>query len=49
MTPLSRESRGFLLGCIAVTLFGGVLPMTRLAVADFEPIPLSIARAALGG
>ena len=49
MKTLSREALGLLLGFCAVCMFGAVLPMTRLAVADFDPIPMTVIRAVLGG
>ena len=47
--PLSRETRGLLLGFCGVCMFGATLPMTRIAVLDFDPLPMTAVRAALGG
>lgn len=44
-----REKLGLTLGFIGVLLFGGTLPATRLAVAAFDPLFLSAARAAIAG
>ncbi len=46
---ISRETRGLLLGFCGMCLFGATLPMTRLAVQDFDPLPMTAIRAALGG
>jgi drug/metabolite transporter (DMT)-like permease len=45
----SREKLGLTLGVAGVLLFGGTLPATRLAVAAFDPLFLSAARAAIAG
>jgi drug/metabolite transporter (DMT)-like permease len=45
----SREKFGLALGVAGVLLFGGTLPATRLAVAVFDPLFLSAARAAIAG
>jgi drug/metabolite transporter (DMT)-like permease len=45
----SREKFGLALGVAGVLLFGGTLPATRLAVAAFDPLFLSAARAAIAG
>jgi drug/metabolite transporter (DMT)-like permease len=45
----SREKLGLTLGIAGVLLFGGTLPATRLAVAAFDPLFLSAARAAIAG
>lgn len=44
-----RLSLGLLLGFVAVLMFGGTLPMTRLALADLNPWFISFGRAALAG
>ena len=49
MKTISREALGLLLGFCGVCMFGAALPMTRLAVADFDPIPMTVVRAVLGG
>jgi len=48
-TPLSRETRGLLLGFCGVCMFGATLPMTRVAVLDFDPLAMTALRAFLGG
>src|SRR4029077_19518926 len=49
MTPPSHEKLGLALGLAGVLLFGGTLPATRLAVAAFDPLFLSAARATIAG
>ena len=49
MTPTSHEKLGLALGLAGVLLFGGTLPATRLAVAAFDPLFLSAARATIAG
>ncbi len=44
-----HEKLGLALGFMGVLLFGGTLPATRLAVAAFDPLFLSAARAAIAG
>lgn len=44
-----REKLGLALGFAGVVLFGGTLPATRLAVAGFDPLFLSAARATIAG
>jgi drug/metabolite transporter (DMT)-like permease len=46
---LSRDRLGLLLGFIGMCLFGGTLPATRLAVTGFDPLFLTVARAAMAG
>ena len=43
------EAKGWLQGFLGVLIFGGSLPATRVAVADFEPLFLTGARATLAG
>jgi drug/metabolite transporter (DMT)-like permease len=45
----SRENLGLLLGFIGVVVFGGTLPVTRVAVAWLDPWFITAARAALAG
>ena len=45
----SGEKLGLTLGIAGVLLFGGTLPATKLAVAAFDPLFLSAARAAIAG
>ncbi len=49
MAGLPREWLGLLLGLLGVTVFGGSLPMTKLAVAHFDPLFVSFARPAGAG
>ena len=44
---MSRETLGYLLGTLGVLVFGGSLPMTRLAVADLDPWFVTVARPGL--
>lgn len=44
-----HERFGLLLGFFGMRLFAGTLPATRLAVAGFDPLFLTVARAALAG
>ena len=46
MTP---STKGWLNGLLGVVIFSGSLPATRLAVADFDPIFLTAARATIAG
>ncbi len=45
----SHKQLGFLLGFIGMCLSAGTLPATRLAVSGFDPLLLTVARAALAG
>jgi drug/metabolite transporter (DMT)-like permease len=49
MKIANRESLGLLLGLVAVTIFGGTLPMTRVVLTQFDPVSLSVARGLIGG
>src|ERR1019366_5783672 len=46
---ISHKKLGLLLGFIGMCLFAGTLPATRLAVSGFDPLFLTVARAALAG
>src|SRR6478735_10180077 len=46
---MDKTANGLLNGFIGVLIFSGSLPATRLAVADFDPIFLTVARAAIAG
>ncbi|MDH6267534.1 drug/metabolite transporter (DMT)-like permease [Rhizobium sp. SG_E_25_P2] len=46
---MTRETSGLVNGLIGVIIFSGSLPATRLAVADFDPLFLTAARAAIAG
>ncbi len=42
---MRRETLGFLLGFIGVVIFGATLPVTRLAIASFDPWFITFGRA----
>jgi drug/metabolite transporter (DMT)-like permease len=44
---LSRERQALLLGVLGVVIFGLTLPATRLAVADFDPLFVTLGRSLL--
>ena len=46
---LSREHLGLLLGFVGMTIFGGTLPATRIAVSAIDPIALTALRTAIAG
>ena len=46
---LDDASRGWINGLIGVVIFSGSLPATRLAVLEFDPVFLTVARAAIAG
>lgn len=46
---MDTASRGWLNGFIGVLIFSGSLPATRVAVADFDPLFLTAARATIAG
>ncbi len=46
---LSNRTLGLALGLLAVIIFGGSLPATRLAVVDLDPWFVTAARAAIAG
>ncbi len=45
----ANNSRGWINGFIGVLIFSGSLPATRVAVLDFSPVFLTVARAAIAG
>ena len=45
----SRESLGLMLGFVGMTIFGGTLPATRMAVSQIDPIALTSLRTAIAG
>jgi drug/metabolite transporter (DMT)-like permease len=46
---MSNGGSGWLNGLTGVLIFSGSLPATRVAVADFDPLFLTVARAAIAG
>ena len=42
-------SGGWLNGMLGVVIFSGSLPATRLALRDFDPLFLTVARASIAG
>ncbi|MGK6317613.1 DMT family transporter [Neorhizobium sp. DT-125] len=46
---MNRTANGWINGMLGVLIFSGSLPATRIAVADFEPLFLTTARATIAG
>jgi drug/metabolite transporter (DMT)-like permease len=46
---MDRSTSGFINGLLGVLIFSGSLPATRLAVMEFDPLFLTVARAAIAG
>ncbi len=46
---MDKSLDGWVSGFLGVLIFSGSLPATRLAVADFDPLFLTLARAAIAG
>lgn len=46
---MNDARRGWLNGLIGMVIFSGSLPATRVAVLDFDPVFLTVARAAIAG
>ena len=46
---MDRTAAGWLNGLIGVVIFSGSLPATRVAVLQFDPVFLTVARAAIAG
>lgn len=46
---MDRAARGWINGLIGVVIFSGSLPATRVAVAGFDPLFLTAARAVIAG
>ncbi|MGP1394931.1 MAG: DMT family transporter [Inquilinaceae bacterium] len=46
---MDQRKSGWIYGFIGVAIFSGSLPATRVAVADFDPVFLTFARAAIAG
>ena len=47
LNPAARGNRGWINGFIGVLIFSGSLPATRVAVLEFEPVFLTVARASI--
>ncbi|KOY00913.1 DMT family transporter [Pseudomonas nunensis] len=47
--PLETSTRGWINGLIGVVIFSGSLPATRVAVLEFDPVFLTVARATIAG
>src|SRR5580658_9873136 len=48
-SSMSREHLGLLLGFVGMTIFGGTLPATRIAVSAIDPLALTALRTAIAG
>ncbi|VVQ13144.1 DMT family transporter [Pseudomonas fluorescens] len=48
-TPTLEKTSGWINGFIGVVIFSGSLPATRLAVLEFDPVFLTVVRAAIAG
>jgi drug/metabolite transporter (DMT)-like permease len=48
-TKVERNGAGWINGLIGVLIFSGSLPATRVAVSQFDPIFLTVARGAIAG
>jgi drug/metabolite transporter (DMT)-like permease len=46
---MDKTTSGWISGFLGVLIFSGSLPATRLAVVDFDPVFLTVARAAIAG
>ena len=46
---MDKTTSGWINGFLGVLIFSGSLPATRAAVADFDPVFLTVARAAIAG
>lgn len=46
---MDRTKEGWISGFVGVLIFSGSLPATRVAVADFDPLFLTMARACIAG
>ncbi|WP_131670164.1 DMT family transporter [Pseudomonas parakoreensis] len=49
VNPALEKTSGWINGFIGVVIFSGSLPATRLAVLEFDPVFLTVARAAIAG
>lgn len=48
-TPVLEKTSGWINGFIGVVIFSGSLPATRMAVLEFDPVFLTVVRAAIAG
>jgi drug/metabolite transporter (DMT)-like permease len=48
-TGMDKTTSGWVNGFVGVLIFSGSLPATRVAVMDFDPVFLTVARAAIAG
>ncbi|WP_095113664.1 DMT family transporter [Pseudomonas sp. Irchel 3H7] len=48
-TPALEKTSGWINGFIGVVIFSGSLPATRVAVLEFDPVFLTVVRAAIAG
>ncbi|QYY79815.1 MULTISPECIES: DMT family transporter [Pseudomonas] len=48
-TPALEKTSGWINGFIGVVIFSGSLPATRMAVLEFDPVFLTVVRAAIAG
>lgn len=48
-TPALEKTSGWINGSIGVVIFSGSLPATRMAVLEFDPVFLTVVRAAIAG
>lgn len=48
-TSMNQAQRGWWNGIVGLMIFSGSLPATRVALSDFDPIFLTVARAAIAG
>ncbi|MFN0262967.1 DMT family transporter [Tepidamorphus sp. 3E244] len=46
---MDKAASGWINGLIGIAIFSGSLPATRVAVMDFDPVFLTVARAAIAG
>ncbi|WMT88476.1 DMT family transporter [Pelagibacterium sp. 26DY04] len=46
---MDRSASGWINGLVGVIIFSGSLPATRIAVQEFDPVFLTVARAAIAG
>ncbi|CAN0594098.1 unnamed protein product, partial [Ectocarpus sp. 12 AP-2014] len=46
---MNQSKNGWVFGLIGMIIFSGSLPATRVAIFDFDPLFLTVARAALAG